>query len=119
MTVRYIVRDLIKRLKNWWRKHLRLRQFRGVAFLAPDADPSSALKTRVLVLVGSLEKPKWLRFICPCRCGEVIALNLMGSYYPRWEIILHSNGTLSVTPSVDSKKCNSHFWIRRNQIEWV
>ena len=73
----------------------------------------------MLVLAGSPERPKWLRFDCPCRCGEVLALNLMASHSPRWAAESHEDGTLSVRPSVDATRCGSHFWIRRSRIDWV
>src|SRR5947209_8704325 len=98
--MRELVQYLITWLKNWWRTRRRLHRFKGVEFSAPDVDPSSAIRVRRLVIVGSPEKPKWLRFLCPCRCGEVVALNLMRSYSPRWSIELHSDGRLTLTPSV-------------------
>jgi hypothetical protein len=87
--------------------------------LESDADPAQELAAGKLVLVGPATKPKWLRMACPCRCGDIIALNLMTSHYPHWTAQLHEDGTLTALPSVDSTKCGSHFWIKRNNIQWV
>ena len=106
-------------VREWWKKLRRHRRFRGVTRLDSVADPGAALRARKLVLVGPEEKPKWLRFLCPCRCGDVIALNLMASSSPRWSVESYADGTLTIHPSVDATKCRSHFWVRRSRIDWV
>lgn len=108
--------DLIRR---WWRRRKPRKAFAGAVQLESSVDPGPHLKAGKLVLVGPKEKPKWLRFQCPCGCGDVIALNLMASHYPRWTVEIHEDGTLSAMPSIDATTCGSHFWIRRNQIRWV
>lgn len=62
--------------------------------------------------------PKWLLFRCPCGCGEIVNLNLMKSASPRWEIRSSKSGFYSVSPSVDSQTCGSHYWIREGRIHW-
>ena len=106
-------------IRRWWRTRKRRKVFAGAVHLESSVDPSTELKAGKLVLIGPKQKPKWLRFKCPCGCGDVIALNLMASHYPRWSVETHENGTLSAMPSVDAKTCGSHFWIRRNKIRWV
>jgi len=106
-------------IRNWWRQRRRYNNFTGVAFLEPHVDPAEELHRRKLVIIGSRGNPKWLRFACPCRCGEIIALNLMQSFTPRWRVEIHPNKTVSVVPSVDVVSCQSHFWIRENRIHWV
>jgi hypothetical protein len=110
---------LVTRLTRWLRDRFRLRQFKGPEFCGSEADHSPGVKARRLVIVGPKGKPKWLRFMCPCRCGDEIALNLMDGYSPKWTILLHPDETLTVTPSVDAKKCGSHFWLRNNRVYWV
>jgi len=111
--------DVIDSLRAWWRRWRRHRRFKGVIRLDAGADPSRALRARKLVLIGPAEKARWLRFACPCRCGQVVALNLMASHTPHWAVEEHTDGTLSVNPSVDATTCRSHFWIRRSRIDWV
>jgi hypothetical protein len=80
-------------------------------------NPLSCVTGR-LILVRSGAKLKWLKFICPCGCGEEQALNLMSSYRPFWRVELHQDHTITVFPSVHALKCGAHFWIRRNRIFW-
>jgi hypothetical protein len=106
-------------IRRWRRRRKRRRAFDGVVRLESSVDPASALVAGNLVLIGPKDKPKWLRFRCPCGCGGVIALNLMATHYPRWAVRIYTDGTLTVMPSVDAETCGSHFWIRRSQIKWV
>jgi hypothetical protein len=117
--MRFWLQNIVVDVREWWRKLRRRRRFKGVAQLESGADPDAVLRARKLVLVGPEGKPKWLRFACPCRCGDVIALNLMASHSPRWTVDAHPDGTLTVNPSVDAAKCGSHFWVRRSRIAWV
>lgn len=110
---------LWSQFRAWWRRIRRRDSFAGVQFIDQSANPCRAIRRHWLVLVGAAERPKWLRFACPCRCGEVIALNLMTSHHPHWAVQLHDDQTLTVQPSVDATRCGSHFWIRRSRIEWV
>lgn len=71
-----------------------------------------------VVIVTGGRKPKWLRLLCPCGCGDVLALNLMRTAYPSWTARIHRDGRVSVTPSVVSGRCGSHFWIRRSHVLW-
>jgi hypothetical protein len=57
--------------------------------------------------------------ICPCGCGEVIELNLLKQARPRWSAQEHSDGTISLAPSVWRQKgCRSHFYVRHGRIDW-
>lgn len=73
----------------------------------------------MLVVIGTHDAPKWLRFACPCRCGDITALNLMSAHQPRWSINYEIDGTVTVSPSIDARRCGSHYWIRRNRVEWI
>jgi hypothetical protein len=105
-------------LRAWWARRRRQTRFEGVAVCASHEDPSEEIRARKLVLVGTADRPKWLRFACPCRCGEMLSLNLMAGHRPRWAVKAHDDGTISVSPSVDATACGSHFWIRGNRIDW-
>lgn len=72
----------------------------------------------VFALIGESGAYKWAQMQCPCGCGEVLALNLMRSHRPRWEVHVFGKGLFSVNPSVDARKCGAHFWIRKNRIIW-
>ena len=56
---------------------------------------------------------------CPCRCRDVIQLNLLAEAEPRWKLTLHGDDTVTLYPSIWRQKgCRSHFFIRRGKIEW-
>lgn len=83
--------------------------------------PEEPLKRNILVVIGTENTVKWLYFLCPCGCGAELKLPLMASFRARWQIVLHSNLTLTVDPSVDVKSpgCGAHFWIRNNNVFWA
>lgn len=65
-------------------------------------------------------KDRWLHMRCPCGCREVISVNLMVSHRPCWSVTWHSDGTLSVFPSLDKAVgCKSHFFIQRSRVVWA
>jgi len=82
----------------------------------PDqAAAASQLKPGVLVLVMPGDRPKSLKFLCPCGCGEVISVNLMREAANAWYIWYEENRGLSLWPSVWlDVGCKSHFILRRN-----
>lgn len=103
------------RFSRLWRDHQRSNAFRIVV----DATSMSAEPARrELLVVGSQDKPKWVKFRCPCGCGEVLALNLMQSHFPRWAIARDDANRLTVSPSVHSTTCGAHFFVRSNRVEW-
>lgn len=112
-------RQLLSRFRQWWRRRRRSHAFAGVAYRDHTADPAPDYTAGKLVIIGPPEMAKWLRFSCPCGCGEILALNLMPNHAPRWSVEPHPDGTLTVFPSVDATTCKSHFWIRRSKIVWV
>ena len=114
-----LLRLIFSRLKRWVRERRRIQQFEGPVFYSSEIDPAPAIKAFHLVVVGTPENPKWLRFSCPCACGDEIVLNLMQAYYPRWTICRHPDRTITVNPSVSTTTCGSHFWLRRNRVSWV
>lgn len=61
----------------------------------------------------------YLGIQCPCKCGDIIDLNLVSDRRPCWIINWRLFGTISVQPSIWRKwKCKSHFYIVKNQIKW-
>lgn len=97
----------------------RFSQFKGIKNVDSHQNLSNYLRERKLVLIGSRNAPKWLEFVCPSGCGEIVSLNLMRSYRPSWSIKLNKDNTVTVFPSIVTTSCKSHFWIRHNNIEWV
>jgi len=59
-------------------------------------------------------------FLCPCRCGAVLRLDLVAPGPPRWRLKLHSDGSVTIFPSIDQRtSCGSHFRIHRSQVIWI
>jgi len=108
---------LLRKIWKWIFPPKRLCSFWGTMFLDSSSNPV-AFPNGQLVLVGTQEKFKWLKFRCPCGCGDVQALNLMKSHQPVWSLELHEDLTVSLFPSVHAQKCGAHFWVRRSAIHW-
>jgi hypothetical protein len=55
---------------------------------------------------------------CLCGCGEEVALPLDSDH---WQLIEHSNGLISLTPSIGNYKlpCKSHYIISKNKANFV
>jgi hypothetical protein len=72
-----------------------------------------------VVLVGSLQYPKWLVFDCPCKTGHRIMVSLDKKHYPHWSI--QNDKKLTISPSVDyqttGRRC--HYFIKRGKIVWA
>ena len=78
------------------------------------------VESGVLYLVGEGPHLWFAAFLCPCGCGEAIQLSLSPDSRPRWGVEEHSDGTVSLSPSVwRVRGCRSHFFLRRGHIAWV
>ena len=99
--------------------HVETKTFRYTRVINAQhrSDAATEIATgRALILIGAPQRLKWLRFLCPCGCGDELALNLMVSHYPRWTITANVDG-ISVHPSVVAR-CGAHFWLRSNTVSW-
>jgi hypothetical protein len=107
-------------LVSWWNRLPwvggKLRVVRIVA--AADEVPDR-LPPRGAVLVGSLERPTWVAFDCPCVDRHRVMLNLDSRRRPTWT--MQSSNPLSLHPSIDEfrdqKRC--HYFIRGGKVQWV
>jgi hypothetical protein len=116
------MRNWLSRIIRWFRALLdKIRDHReilGVKFV--EEIDKDRLKTSLLYVESRGGKDRWLHLRCPCGCGDVISLNLMTSNRPFWSLTRHTDGTLSVMPSVDKTSgCRSHFFIRQSRIAWA
>lgn len=72
-----------------------------------------------IFIVGH-EKPKWAIFMCPCRCNEIIQVNLMSTHKPNWRVMVgHKGITLYPSVWIHAFSCKSHFWLKDNKVWWV
>lgn len=77
------------------------------------------LKSGVVYIVGDGEYLWFAAMICPCGCGVTLQMNLMPHSRPRWDVIKHKDGSVTLNPSVlRLTGCRSHFFLRRGQINW-
>lgn len=72
-----------------------------------------------LFIVSRAGTPRWVVLECPCGCGDRIDVNLSTTRRPYWKL-RQDGGSVSLFPSLWRPRgtCGSHFWIRRNRIEW-
>ncbi len=87
-------------------------------FESRTAAAAAAEVPGIAALVRGGGKEKWLLMRCPCGCGQQIALNLMQSHSPRWQVSVQSAKRFSVHPSVDATSCGAHFWLRDGRVIW-
>jgi len=83
----------------------------------PDqASALEQLRRGVLVLIMPGERPKNLKFLCPCGCGDTISINLMREAGKAWQLGYEVGHGISIWPSVWlDVGCRSHFILRRNK----
>jgi hypothetical protein len=108
--VTYVPRQLVA---LWpWRKAKLFHSIRVEEF------PDKLERTKVY-LAGENDNLWAAAMICPCGCGEVIELNLLKQARPCWSVQEHSDGTVTLAPSVWRQKgCRSHFLLRHGRIDW-
>ncbi len=85
-----------------------------------DLGSAKPADTREIAFVKDGDQLKWAALICPCGCGEIIAVNLMRSHNPTWQAHFERDDSVSFRPSlwVSEDRCGSHFIIRRGRVEW-
>lgn len=106
-----------------WRRHLDRSeapiQFREIAFFPARDEIPHPVPDSLIAIAGTLERPKWCVFTCPCARGHEITLNMQRSYWPHWRLMIHG-GLPTIRPSVDLQDppyC--HFTILRGRILWA
>lgn len=111
------MRTLLQFVRRFWNwlcgRSLRFRTERVL-------DIPESFEADSIYLVGEREYLWAVAFICPCGCRETVQLSLLKDARPRWQIVEHYDGTVSLSPSVwRTKGCKSHFFVRHGQIDWV
>jgi uncharacterized protein DUF6527 len=77
------------------------------------------LESKSVYLVGEGAYLWIAAMLCPCGCGDTLHMSLLSDGRPKWELIRHGDGTISLRPSVwRTKGCRSHFFLRRGMIVW-
>jgi hypothetical protein len=102
---------------QWWP----LWSWRCVAIVGAADEVPERLPRRATVIVGSLNRVKWLAFDCPCAAKHRVLLNCDPERRPVWTIMFSYYGRLSIAPSVDQvqggRRC--HYFVRNGKTVWA
>lgn len=112
---------MIDSLVDWWRRRRwTTARYPTVTYFSSRAQVPDLPPRRTVAVVGTVERPKWAIFACPCGHGHTIAVNLSQVRRPNWRLKEHDRGP-SLHPSVDSltveRRC--HFWLRAGRVQWA
>ena len=83
--------------------------------------PDKIIPGEIVVLCADEtgREPWSAHLLCPCGCGDVVSLPLVGSG-PRWEIVELRENKFTIVPSVSRiVGCKSHFFIRKSEVVWA
>jgi hypothetical protein len=102
-----------------WLQWLPWRGWRIVLAVEAADEIPERLPSKGAVLVGTLERPKWLAFDCPCKSGHRIMVTLDSGHRPHWKLL--GQKKLSVMPSIDycapGRRC--HYFIKDGKTVWA
>lgn len=109
--------NALRRLWIWFRGFFTRRE-KPFQTVVVDDFPERPVPGTVYV-IGENGYRWCVGLVCPCGCGSTIQLNLLPDTSPRWRFDVHSDDTLSLSPSVcRTTGCRSHFFLRRGLVEW-
>ncbi|WP_459840664.1 DUF6527 family protein [Fusibacter bizertensis] len=97
-------------------------RFKVVIIVEPGQSIEIPSKTLVLTKKGNAFT--WVRYKCPCGCGELISLSLSPVISPYWSMVISQENSkrqkVTITPSVYMRntKCCSHYFITENKVIW-
>lgn len=78
-------------------------------------------KKNAVYIIGGREHPFYAAVTCPRQtCKQIIHLDVSSQATKRWRITEHSNGRISLSPSVHvtGLPCECHYWLRKGRIVW-
>ncbi len=106
---------LLSQLRGW----LNRRFSRSYRTCIVEEDLPVRLQYRTVYLVQEDGYSEHVSMLCPCGCNQILHMNLIPDERPYWYITNHSDGTISLHPSIWRKKgCRSHFWFRYGRVFW-
>ena len=77
------------------------------------------LDLNAVYVLGEGEHVWFVAMMCPCGCEATLQMSLLPDAKPRWRLIEHADGTITLQPSVWRKiGCKSHFFLRRGLVQW-
>ncbi len=108
---------MIRSLWSWLLSRLGLQQQRFTTMYVEDLPES--LDRSTLYVVGESGHNWYAAMVCPCGCEATLHMSLLANSRPRWYLVEHANGTVSLEPSVWRQTgCRSHFFLRYSLIVW-
>lgn len=85
-----------------------------------ENDSSVKPKRNTITIVRKNSTYAWVKFYCPCGCGNEVTLSLNTNIRPYLYLKLNKNKvTLSPFVYLTEFSCKSHFFIRENMVDWV
>lgn len=86
-----------------------------IAVVRSQASAIAKLAPGIIAIISPQNKPKSVKFLCPCGCGEIISINLIRESGRAWRLYFSEKSGISLIPSVwlDSG-CESHFILHNN-----
>jgi len=110
------------RLFRWLRKRLFGTQELGISkvrYVETHTAIRRLIEDDCMVVVGTPLYPKWGVFMCPCRRGHRIELNLQRHLEPHWQLSVRGSRP-TVQPSVDHQGAyRCHFRLIDGLVRWV
>lgn len=109
-------------IKDFFKKLIRKKRYGNVIIV--DSNSAAIAQNDTLTIVKKADIFTWVKFKCPCGCGEEIMLSLNPQIKPCWSLkVKDINGkyvaTLSPSINLTGYQCKSHFFIRDNKVIWV
>ena len=108
---------MIKKCRLWLREILRGNRARHRAVVVDDLPPQPVAGE--VYIVGENGHFWCAALMCPCRCGELIQLNLVVGTRPVWTFEIDADtGSVTLRPSVwRIAGCRSHFLLRCGRVQ--
>ena len=105
---------LIRKVKQWWKDWF-IPPYRTRYVEDLPQEP----KRKTIYIIRDEGFIEHASLLCSCGCGAFLHMNLIPDERPCWFVTEHSNGTVTLKPSVWRQKgCRSHFFFIRGRIQW-
>jgi hypothetical protein len=111
---------MTKRFRQWLAGWLRGNRRSGPRYRAKKVAKAPSQPLPALVYLVGDDECDWAAVLrCPCECGAVIQLSLVRDSTPSWQVEIHRDGLVTLSPSVHrTVDCRSHFIIYRGRLIW-
>src|SRR5437879_3591112 len=98
-----------------WRMRRIFRLKRGPTYQTHFlTEEPPVVRPGLIYIIGETSWYWAVAFKCPCGCGDAVWLNLLEGHSSRWEVEHHSDGKISLHPSINRVVgCRSHFFFWR------